>query len=390
MEFLGDAIFSAQDNTLLGAKIISFDPANYTSRASTKLYTTSELKRVYSTMDPRGFKFDPQGTLFSDTVVRRVLTDSVFSYMGKERANKNRRALDITDFVLYGVENNGFVFANYADCENPDAFESDGCFIPFKSFKVSNSAFNIYAPYKTKSGEYRTFSLLDVKDGSKVEFYAIFDKTANMEVFVDSMKPCGELKLADVPYTIYKIDLGLGGFYGSVGEAFLNYLAYNVAFYNIGEKLMKELQATMPKLPSPSVSEPKGMPQRRSRVNVSIQHVYKETRLRGITGCINNPDDLVDFVREFPEAAVTYQWLQKIYTSPWYEQGDGKQPEDELLYTTCINLLPECRTERLKFALELLTHRYYIYLMGPVNDTLGPVLKGGGVNGKSVKRVLVR
>ena len=389
MEFLGDAIFSAQDQTLLGAMITSFDPAQYTERAQVKLYTTSELATAYPNMKPRGFKFDAPGTLLSDTAVRRVLTDSVFSYMEEECSSLNRRTLDITDFVLQGVENNGFVFANYEDCTDPETFEVDGCFIPFRSFKVSNSSFNIYATYKNKDDVYRTFSLLNVEDGSKTEFYAVFDDAADMSAFAKNMTPCGEVSIADTAHTIYKIDLGLSGFYVGVGEAFLNYLSYNVAFYNIGEKLMKELQAAMPMLPSPSLEEPKPQIRRRARVNVSIEHIYRESRLRGINGCIGNPDELVSFIRAFPEAAITYQWLQKIYTSPWYMQGDGKQPEEQLLYTTCINLLPECRKERLKFALELLTHRYYIYLMGVVNDTLGPILKGGGVNGESIKRVLV-
>ena len=387
MDFLSTAIISAQNNSVLGALLTHFDPTDYQSRASLKMYTAEELAREQQNMDPRGFKFEPSGTLLSDTTVLRVVADSVFSYMEKECNKLWTRKLDLTDFVLRGVDKDGCVIANYDSIEKDDVV-SNGAIIPFKNFKVSNSSFNIYASYKESSGDgYKTCSLLMVEDGSPTTFFAMFPESIDLSDFSGSITPRQMLEVDGVQQVIYEVNLGLNGFYASVGEAFLNFLAYNISFYNIGEKLIKEIQVVMPKVPGvPQDEMPVRIP-RRARVNVDIQHVYKDSRLRGILGCMQDSTAFLEFVQTFPEAAITYQWLQKIYQSPWYVECSGKKSEEECVNMACINLLPICRRERLKFALELLSHRYYIYMLGIVNDSLGPVLKGGGVSGESLKRV---
>ena len=231
---------------------------------------------------------------------------------------------------------------------------------------------------------------IHLEDGSASKFYAMFSGDVDVSDFKTGVKAVKSLEINGVENIIYEVELGLNGFYGGVGEAFLNFLSYGVAFYNIGEKLIKDMQNVMPKIPALPVDEQAPRHTRRARVNVSIQHVYKEVKLEGILRRLSDEKALLEYRREVPEADISYQWLHKIYQSPWYLEGEGKLSEEECIYTACTNLLPICRCERLKYALELLTHRYYIYMLGIVNDTLGPVLKGGGVCGESLKRVTFR
>lgn len=386
MEFLSSAIVSETDGSILGALITSFQPEDYLNRATVKLYTAQEMLNLEGSLQPRGFKYEKPGVLLSDTPVVRSVTDSLFTYMEAECANFVERTKDITDFVLLGVTEGGQVIPNFENCSR-ETLLTEGTFVPFKNFRVSNSSFNIYSSYKADSG-FRTCSLLQLEDGSAETFYAVFPATVDMSSFGDAVLPWDTLEMDGVDRVVYKVSLGLSGFNANVGEAFLNYLAYSISFYNIGEKLMKEMQSVMPGLPQLPIEESYPRIPRKARVNVSIEHVYKKSRLKGILGYTGDQAGLTDFLREFPEAVISYQWLQKIYQSPWYLSGEGRMSEEECVYTACTNLLAECRKERLKYAIELLTQRYYIYQLGITNDFLGPVLKGGGVNGESIKRVL--
>ena len=84
MDFLTNAIFSAENGTLLGAMLTHFEPEQYTHRASVKFYTKDELFAQLPQLEPRGFSLNPNGVLLADTNVRRVLSDSVVSFVEAE------------------------------------------------------------------------------------------------------------------------------------------------------------------------------------------------------------------------------------------------------------------------------------------------------------------
>ena len=87
---------------------------------------------------------------------------------------------------------------------------------------------------------------------------------------------------------------------------------------------------------------------------------------------------------EDQEFYATFVWLQDIFKAS--EQFEGTDTEDKLA-AACVSLQRECRERLLHYSLELLAQRYYICKLGPNDDLMGPVLKGGGVNGCSIKRV---
>lgn len=390
MDFLSDSIISASDQTVLGIMVTQFDPADYLSRAKVKLFTVDELLHDNGTLKPMGFRFEAPGTLYSDTAVQRVVADSVFHYMEQESRQFVDKAKDITDLVLMGVAYNGFMIPNAGICDSPEILTQEGIFTPFRNCRVSNSSFNIYAGFRNKNDEFRTCSLLTVEYGEPVKFYAAFPATVDLSMFGNAVRPKMDFEYQRGEWVLYEVELGLRGTNASVGEAFLNYLAYNVSFYNIGEKALRELCATAPKAATLPREEQVPRAARKAVVNVSIEHCFKDCRLDGILSRLNDNDELTSFVREVPEAQITFQWLQKVYSSPWVVDNNGSMSEDDAVYTACTNLLSELRATRLKFALELLTHRYYIYMLGVGNDFLGPLLKGGGVNGESVKQISLR
>ena len=383
MEFLENAIFSTDSLSLLGAKITSYRPEIYTSRAEVKLFTLSDLRARYSELDPRGFSIGADGTFMSDTPARYVIADSVFPYMEAECQRQNQRQVDVTDVVLHGVTAKGFVVVDYEDV----AEDETPILIPFKNFKVSKSSFNIYSSFQNREGKYRTFSLLDIREGGPKSFYCAFPEDYSLDAVADGLEFTGTMSHEGMDYDVYKCELGLATFYASVGEAFLNYLAYNVAFYNIGEKLLQGLLETyLPKEKPVYTSSSEERYERIPHKNIAIDHIYTECRLREFAECANDSEGMLSLISKYPEATVTYQWMQKVKTSPWFADVLKEQGIEEAYVVSCINLLQECKRDRLKCALELLTHRYFILSQGIANDNLGLVLKGGGVDGESVKQ----
>lgn len=385
MEFLENAIFSTDSMKLLGAKLTTYRPEDYTSRAEVKLFTLAELREKYNTMDPRGFVINEQGALLSDTPARCVMVDSVFPYMETECKAVPQRTLDVTDVVLHGVEAHGFVLANHKQVMEED---DEPIMIPFKNFRVSASSFNIYAPFQRLDGDFRTCSLLDVREGGPKQFYCMFTEDDTLGELASLLTYEYNLEVDGTNYCVYSCNAGLTTFYASVGEAFLNYLAYNVSFYNIGELVLTGLLDTVvPKEKAPSSSSSSGeRVERVPRKNIAIDHVYTKCMLREFAACSNESDKVLQLITDNPEAAITYQWMQKVHSSPWFTEVCEEHEWSDAYAVACVNLLQECKRDRLKCALELLTHRYFILSQGIANDNLGLILRGGGVDGESIKQ----
>lgn len=384
MEFLENAIFSNTNYSLLGARLTTYTPEVYTSRASVKLYTAEEFRENYAKFTPWGFQLGDNGTIMSDTPARCTLVDSVFSYVESESKQSHQHTFDTTDLVLHGVAAKGFVVVNYKETLTG----AEPILIPFRNFRVSRSSFNIYASYKNEDDYYRTFSLLDVREGGPKRFYAAFPEEYNLSGFQGGITLAGALEIDGHTYIVYLCELGLSTFYASVGEAFLNYLAYNVSFYDIGIKALTGLIETVHPRPKPVYKKEENV-ERLDRVphkNIGISHVYTECRLQEYANCGNNMDKVVELFKRCPEAIITYQWVDRVQKSPWFIETRDAQGTDEAYYVACTNLMQECRRDGLKCALELLTHRYFILSQGVANDNLGLILRGGGVDGESIKQ----
>ena len=369
---------------MLGAMITHWDPEDYTGRASVKLHTVEELRLEGSTLQPRGFQFEPPGIIRADTSVRRVLSDNAMSFVKEGYSNLGAKEIDITDFVLFGVQHGGASLINYTAVKEEGA---PPVLLPFSNYRVSNSSFNIYGPCKMPDGTYRTHSLLELEDGSGKEFYCVFPEDVDLSWAASMCKMEGDLMVNDTLMTIYHVQSCLKPFYTCVGEAFLNYLAYSVAFYSVGRKLLREVS---PAIPGDTTQEksPVTAEKRYPRRNVSIEHVYDKLCLSGINACGGDNEKLVAYLTDYPESRVTMHWLQKLFNSPWFNSAEGS--EEDRARTACVNLMVECKENGLKYGLELLTHRYYLSVIDQFEDFIPIVLKGGGVDGESLKRVSLK
>ena len=384
MDFLNSCIFDSTGSKMIGVLLCHFDPTDIEGRTELKLYTAQQLQEIYPTLDPRGFQFDEQNVLFSDTVVRRQIGDSLLPYIESECDKLGtEREKDITDFVLHAQRYGAVVLPQYSEGQR---FSSDinPILIPIERFKVSSGSFNIYAPYQSDDG-FRTCSLLDSSRGDVKEFYIAFKVNNTLTEYASHLTDVDEIKLDGVDCKIYRASIPLLGCNFSVGEAVLNYLAYEVAYCRIGEQVLKVLS---PSEKTEDISSEKNEIWDRKPIeaNVSIIHEYKKPHLNAILGKFKDTAELTDYLTKYPESQITFSWLQKVYQSPWMKGNPGEDINANI-YAAARNLLQECKRMSLKYGLELLYHRYNIYSQWE-NDFLPPVLRGGGCSGQSIKRTL--
>ena len=302
MEFLNSCVF--ENNILLGLLLCSYDPTEFSSRVQLGVFTPSDITSPNSKLNPRGFRVDENGVLFSDTTPRYQTGRETLVYMQSECEKYKIREKDITDFVL-SIGEKGLVLPTYVPGEEPDF----NTVVKLTNFKVSNSSFNIYSSYKDGEG-FKTVSLLNPYEDKIKPFYIAIKNDADITDYVGYLKEVGGYK----DYNIYYAEIPLLGWPFAVGEAFLNYLAYSIAVCNIGVDVLKQIIRTLPgTVKAPSVTTAREYTQRKKPYgNVSIVHSYKNSCLDDVLGIINDSSKFLEYLKERPEAQITVNVLQSI------------------------------------------------------------------------------
>lgn len=372
MDFLTNAFYSAdaeQPERLCGVLLTSFEPKDIASRAHQRYLTLDEL-RTSKSVRPAGFMLSNDGVLLSDSAARRVLDTDLSQYLVSElKGDFVFKEKSLIDFVLLGAECGCLASTvNDVACAHP---------VSFSNLRVSNSSFNIYGAYQNEDGSFRTLSLVDVDNITSLPFTAAIP-VEHIERFEEFRKWMTPVSAASADYLVYRVDVPLRGYGAFTGEAFCNYLAYNVSYFTIG---LKTIQAYLgDNAPQYKAMKTEDAPERKYRTdppNLSIVAPYKDTKLHRILDKINDQEQIAYLLQEDMEAAITMSWLQTIF-----KQEQCGEDSIEL----CLNLQLDCRLLRLHCACELLAQRLYLHGLGIFDDTLGPVLKGGGVNGNSFKK----
>lgn len=385
MDFLTTALF-ALDNAgteqLVGALLTRFDPANLLSRAKVVFATANELK-TSDKIEPSGFKMDESGVLLSDTRARREMNQQLASYVETEvNSDPVTPPPALIDVVLYGAFYNASILVNAK--EVAISKETEPILIPMSSLKVSNSSFNIYAPFKNSSGRFRTFSLIDTQTDENIPFVMAVPKqnAEKFGVMANVITPYSGIDLEDM--VTYQVNAKLEPFYTFTGEAFCNYLAYNVAYCNIGLQVIDQMTAES-KYVSDNEEEPvESYVRKIPKHNVLIECTCKKANLLGVLQCASDQDKLRDLLKD-EESYITFVWVQKIYKASDKFEGDSLEVK---LAAACTAMRRECKAQLLHYACELLAQRYYICLVGKSADCIEQVLSGGGVNGKAIKRII--
>lgn len=396
MDFLAMAFYSRDakgDEKLSGAMLTQFDEADDMSRPSTRYVTRDELvsREGY---EPAGFSVDDSGVLFSDTSCRKSFDVGVSDYIGERLERPEESRIGIIDAMLAFCVGGCSIVQNYnslpdvpvslpgeddgtAEDDSPDIIP---CCIPAQNFKVSSSSFNIYAPYKNSNGKYRTLSLIDIQTEESPEFYVFVpnDSIQVIEGIRTLLTPASKQPIADG--VTYKVMARLYGVPMFMGEGFINYLAFNVAFYQMGLKIVRQFLKDT-KYVYEQDTEERG-PSKKPRRNVEIKSILGQVYTDQILRCIGDPDRLARLVSNNLEADITLRWIQLILS-----QAKSVETEDngDRMRGVCLNLQHDIKSALLRYSLELLAQRYYLAEIGPINDQLPEVLKGGGVGGCATK-----
>lgn len=380
MNFLINAFCDEHTNELLGVNCVEFNPDDdYTNRPFVRPYTLAEFSQAYKSMTPMGFMFDENGLLSADSNARTVVSSETYPFIYEQCAKIPRRKFDITDLLMFGVENSGATLINYSGIKEGQ----EPIVLPFSSYKVSGSSMNIYGAYRLPDGTFRTHSMLEMENGAGKTVYCVFPPERLGIDFSGFCEEIDTIELNGIPATVFKVDTTLQAYNVVMGEAFLNYLAFMVSYYNIGRKVLKVLAPAVESAQEkvPQTSEEREV--RKVKENVSIVHIYDREYVDDVAACGSDMNSLSRLIAAFPEARVTALWMQKIFNSPWY---DASKP-DAGMPTVSANLAVECRKFGLKYGLELLTCRKHLMDLQKVYDSTPLILKGGGVDGQSAKRV---
>lgn len=394
MDFLTTALYSPKgdaEEALVGVLLTHYDVDSKVTRPVVYYADVDELHRMqgrFGEIIPRGFALDASGVLMSDTICRSVFDDSVTMYIEKEAPSRKTGSWGLIDFVLDAISNGIVILQNYEAITAGNETEMN--FVSFDTLRVSRSSFNIYTPYRNAKDEFRTLSLIDIQTDKSIPFYAVIpadcsDMKQKYENFMECVSLPEGIELAEGS-NVYRVEIPLLPAHCYMGEAFVNYLAYNVAYYTFGEKVMDSFLEDNKFIPAAdavqlNVEAPKRT--KRPRHNVRIEHEFRDTNLRQLLECMGNRDAMSQLLTIRPETWMTLDWVQTVFRN---------KPEDcdwnsDAMCQSCLRLKYSCREELLRYSLELLAQRYYVCQAGFIDDTLPDILKGGGVSGCSIKRV---
>ena len=385
LRFLSTALYKGDDGTptdLEGALVTSFDPTSIYSRAGLSFLSADELKAAVSAGEAMGFAIGEDGVLLSDTASLLVTDASTCDYVSKEADSTDERQCGLIDVLLHLSCLDAHIIPNWDDYLVHGA---NPVHIPISSFRVSNSSFNIYAPYRGTDGAFRTCSLVDVQTNKSKMFAVAVPQTIGFTSWLaQAIRPTG---VADGEYNYYMVDATLDAASALFGEAFCNYLAFQVSYYRLGLKIIDWFRDTY-KLSPPDIttSEVKAATTDRKvpAPSMTIEAPYKKHAASDMMKLImSGQHDTIQRVCERDEEAyITYSWLTAILKAAQVNDGDDAAK----LRTACFGLKAKAKQMLLHFELELLSQRLHIMSLGMAGDILSTVLKGGGVRGYSCKR----
>lgn len=386
MDFLNTALYEMQgaESRLRGALLTRFNEKDWEVRPYVHFVPVERMKDPEFVSNPTGFALDKDGVLLADTTSRSVFDSAVNKYIIDSSGARSSDPLGLIDVILFGYAHQCKIIQNWQDVlfgQEKEVIE-----ISFETLRVSSSSFNIYTPFQTAQRVYRTLSLVDITTDGTIPF-VMFVPESEVSAFkakqfngVDELEPLPDY----APGKFYRIMTELLPATACLGEAFVNYLAYSVAYYNLGVKVCDSLLSDSKYTQEEAVQEELAKRARKKPLhNVSITHSFTEPHLKTLLNCMGNRQHLEQLFREHPEVGITYDWVRNIYNSA----PEGASFSSDEMYQACIRWKYSCRTYLLRFGLELLSQRLYVCKVDIVDSSLPLLLQGGGVLGNSIKRI---
>lgn len=385
MDFLTAALYhEAEPNSgvLKGAVLTRFDELSDVSRAETYYVTVDELReRIGTSILPAGFSLGDDGVLMSDTACRRVLDEDISEFIEDAYVKGVTNPLGIIDVVLHGANIGASIIANPAQWMEG----GDPILISLRNFKVSDSSFNIYAPYRNSDDKFRTYSMIDIETDKPHLMYLVVG-----DEHVPALEPIKHLlslhsgHVVQDGCTCFEMCPPLKPAAVYTGEAFCHYLSFNVMFYRAGVRIIQGLLQESNYVETAAAQEEREQRKRVPAHNLSIICNYKNSYVNKVLSLLTEPEKLNEFCSQVPEAAIDRAWIDNIFYN--YHNIRCEEGEDPMS-SACISLLAECNKKLQHFSLELLAQRLYLFHNHTLSDPIVSLLHGGGVIGSSYKRI---
>ena len=241
MDFLVAAIYTRaselEEGSLVGALLTKYVPESggrpYVYFADVD--TIKERKGI----DPRGFELSDRGILLSDSMCRNEFHEDTVQYISASVGQMHLQPPGLIDVVLYGASSGCSILQNYDACV---AGAEEPVVVQMRSIRVSNSSFNLYAPYKKADGKFRTLSLVDItsEEDETIPFVLVVPENA-IGGFSGLREYCTALpRMEGIDGELFRVSMPVVPAYTFMGEAFINYLAYQVAFNKLGVEICEQ------------------------------------------------------------------------------------------------------------------------------------------------------
>lgn len=368
MDFLTSAFFenSSQHRVLDGLLITRFIPSKFTSRPTLQYYTLEEFRNA-TDMEPQGFEVKDPHILYSDV--------PAVSYVGEDQLNTLKQIVKTQDYqkslidvILWCSEIGASIVPQYKDGINKT--------VSMTALKVAENNFNIYVPYESEDG-FKTLSLVDTETNTSIPFYACIPQAAYEKAGALAKFMHPENKVIENGMQTVRVEAPLVSASVFNGEAFCNRIADELAFYKIGINTMNYL------LPPPPVkkSQSKEAAQLRFKpvapsviIKSSVSSFSVKKNLELIKG--KSPEEVDALTKTNRGIEYMRIWINHISKKAGVTSPNGD---------TLIAAKYAARNMHLKYSLELLAQRLYIYEVGIALDPTGVELKGGGTNGIAIK-----
>lgn len=375
MDFLVTAVFVSEESEECaefgGAVLVHCNPDSNFERSTVRFVPAKDLRAENKTLSPQGFGFDKDGVLLSDTRCRKDFSPTLAEYLSTAFTSRSNAPADLVDVVMWGAATDASVVVMQ---------DGANILVPFSTFRVSESSLNIYAPYQKGDGSFRTVSLVDVETNTSKSFFV--SPGANRDI---PPKLRHVVKPSLVHEGLYEVTAPLTdtAIYG--GEAYINFLAYHVARCRIGLKIIDAFLAEVRDSVKVAADEERVYDRKKPLKNISIQCTLKEPKISAVLAAASDSDKLRALCLEDEECAITAYWVQRIVNEATVI-GTTDPDCESTTAAAALSVRHFCKKQLLWYSLELLAQRVYLCSANPCEDHLRTDIKGGGVNGYSIKR----
>lgn len=359
--------FDGVSQNLAGIVVARFDERDIVKRPMLEYLSAEQARSPASGLNPYGFGFSEDGKLLSDTQSYEQCSFDANKVLSVINMNESV-TYGLLDLVLLGADTGSILLVgDYV--------------VEMRTLKVSKTSYNIYAPYKTEDGAFRTYSLVDKETRLARELTMAIPtvdvpRFSHLSGFMEELEGRPKQRWLD-DYTVFKVNAPLYGFWTFAGEAFCNFLAYMVGYYSIGLKVtnfLKHNYLNVPVTVSKQEQVKRKPPIRTGKPPLIIESTLSKAKIREFVDALSN-GKVDEFRASSEEARVTTLWME--------EALGVLQDDDPGRLSKLLELESSITLANLSVSIELLAQRL---LLDEFPVFPSGVFMGGGVNGKAIKR----